>query len=765
MPYYTPVLLAKQLATLDHVSDGRLDVGVGIGWSEDEYDAVNVPFRQRGRRGDEFLKALKAIWTQDEVEFEGEFYRIPRSRILPKPVQKPHPPITVGGYSPVVVTRAVTLGDGFNGGNVPLDRVTPVVREPHAAAVAAGRDPARRSVVSRGSYHVLDAPQGKERRPLWGSLDEIRDDIRRYADAGADRAVPRSELPARRPVARPRALAHGCARSPRLIDRTLPHPFRPTPGGFMSIRVLFRSLAIVPLVVALVIPAAAQDKPRHGGELVFVVPAEPPSYDGHREGTFAMVHPVAPHYNTLLRVDPTDRSGTKVIGDLAESWTISQDSKTYTLKLRRGVKFHDGSDMTSRDVKASYDKIVNPPAGVTSFRKAQYTDVDAVEAPDANTIVFRLKWPSASFLNLLASPYSWIYKADILAKDVRWYEKNVMGTGPFVFGEYVKGSHWVSKKNPNYWDKGKPYLDGYRAIFIKDNSAQVAAVRAERAHAQFRGFTPAERDAIVSSLGSKATVQESAWDCRVLVSPNHEKKPWDDKRARRALSLALDRYQAAQALSRIAIVKFVAGVMVPETPFATPPAELEKLAGFGRDVAKARAEAKKLLREAGVPDGYSFTLKSRAVPMPYEPVGIWLVDQWRQIGLNVKLEFNETSKFLSDLREGNFEVSQDANCGYTIEPDLALFKFLSTGVSDNNYGRYKDPVLDDLYQQQSRTMDVEARKRLVRQFEKRLLDDEAHYVYTHTWYRIIPHSAKLKGWTITPSHFLNQQLDQVWLAE
>ena len=388
-----------------------------------------------------------------------------------------------------------------------------------------------------------------------------------------------------------------------------------------------------------------------------------------------------------------------------------------------------------------------------------------METPDPYTVVFRLKYPSASFLNLLASPFSWIFKADILAKDQHWYEKNVMGTGPYTFVEYVKGSHWVGRKNPNYWDKGKPYLDGYRAIFIKDNSAQVAAVRAERAHIQFRGFTPAERDAIVSSLGPRATVQDSAWDCRNLVAPNHEKKPWDDKRARRALSLALDRYQGAQALSKIAIVKFAAGVMVPETPFATPPAELEKLAGYGRDINKSRAEARRLLREAGVPDGYSFTFKNRGVQMPYEAVGIWLIDQWRQIGLNVRMETNETSKFISDQREGNFEVTMDANCGYAVEPDLDLFKFQSTGVSDNNWARYKDPVLDELYQKQSRAIDPEERKKWVREFERRLLDDEAHYLYALTWYRVVPHSAKVRGWTITPSHFLNQQLDVVWLAE
>src|SRR5256886_2144923 len=172
-------------------------------------------------------------------------------------------------------------------------------------------------------------------------------------------------------------------------------------------------------------------------------------------------------------------------------------------------------------------------------------------------------------LPILASPFSWIYRADIRARDQHWYEKNVMGTGPFVFVEYQRGSHWIAKKNPNYWDKGKPYLDGYRAIFIKDNTAQVAAIRSERAHIQFRGFTPTERDGIVAALGSRVTVQESPWDCGMWVAMNHEKKPWDDKRARRALTLALDRYQGSQALSRIAIVKFVNGVQVPGTPGTT----------------------------------------------------------------------------------------------------------------------------------------------------------------------------------------------------
>jgi peptide/nickel transport system substrate-binding protein len=526
-------------------------------------------------------------------------------------------------------------------------------------------------------------------------------------------------------------------------------------------------VSIVLAVLAAAAPASAQDKdkPRYGGELVFLVPSNPPSYDAHREETFGIIHPAAPHYNTLLRVDPFDRTGSKVVPDLAESWTISRDGRTYTLKLRRGVKFHDGSDFTSKDAKATYDKIINPPPGVASNRKGEYTDVESVQAPDPYTIVFHLKYPSGSFLNSLASPWNWIYKADIIAKDPRWYETHVMGTGPFVFVEHVKGSHWIGKKNPNYWDKGKPYLDGYRAIIMTDSAAQVAAIRGERAMIQFRGFSPVERDTLVQALGPKITVQESPWNCVILVAMNHEKKPFNDKRVRRALTLALDRYQGSAALSKIAIVKEVAGVQVPGTKFATPPAELEKLAGYGRDIAKNRAEAKRLLKEAGVPDGFSFTYTNRGVPMPYEPLGVWLIDQWRQIGLNVRQIVTESAKHYAELRGGNFETAADFQCGYTVDPDLDLYKFTSMSKNPANYSRYNDPVIDDLYEKQGRASDVEERKRYVRELEKRLLDDEVHYLYTLQWHRIIPHLSKVHGWTITPSHYLNNQLDTVWLSE
>ncbi|MGD9951679.1 MAG: ABC transporter substrate-binding protein [Burkholderiales bacterium] len=517
---------------------------------------------------------------------------------------------------------------------------------------------------------------------------------------------------------------------------------------------------------ALLAFTAHAQTPRYGGELVFTVPSEMPSYDGHREQTFGLIHPIAPHYNTLLRVDPNDPTGTKPAPDLAESWTVSADQLTYTFKLRRGVKFHDGSEMTSKDVKASYDKIINPPEGVASVRKATYTVVESVEAPDAYTIRFKLKWPSGAFLQSLSSPWNFIYKADILAKDMHWYEKNIMGTGPFTFVEHVKGSHWVGKKNPNYWDKGKPYLDGYRALFVRSHAAQVAAVRGERSHIQFRSFTPADKEALGKAMGNKIKFQEAAWDCVLLVAINHTKKPFDDKRVRKALTLALDRWSASETLSKIAIVKDVAGIQVPGTPWATPPEELKKLAGYWPDINKSRAEARRLLKEAGIPEGFSFTFHNRGTPMPYEPVAIWLIDQWRQVGLNVKQQVIEPAAYYGVLRKPDaFEVAMDFQCGYIVEPDLDIYKFVSHDKNHDNYSYYIDRKLDDLYEKQSRATSKEERAKYLREFERHLLDEEAHYLFTLQWHRIIPQNAKVHGWQVTPSHYLNNQLDTVWLSE
>ena len=562
-----------------------------------------------------------------------------------------------------------------------------------------------------------------------------------------------------------RAAAFGSA-AIGLLACTPATPASPTAPATSPTEAPRPATTVAPAAQPTAAPAAAAGQPggapRRGGELVYVVSAEPPSFDGHRETTFAVIHPVSPHYSTLARFDPDNYP--RVVGDLAESWTISPDNLTYTFKLRDGVKFHDGSPLTSRDVKASYERIIRPPEGLVSARKQSYGAMESIEAADPLTVVFKLKYVSPAMLSLFASPWNYIYSAAALDKDPRYPEKNILGTGPFTFVEYVPGSHWVGKRFDGYFDQRKPYLDGYRALFIRETATQEAAIRGERAHIEFRGFTPQARDDIVRALGDKVVVEESPWLGNLFATINVNKPPFDDVRVRRALTLAVDRWEGAQTLGSISLAKIPGGLVRPGGPFAMPDTELIKIAGYGKDGNTAKAQARALLKEAGVPDGFSFVYKNRDVPSPYEPVAVFLIDQWRKIGLNVTQQVLETTAYFNDIRSGNFDVIVDFQADYMDEPDLHLAKFLSVDRNSSNYARFTDRTLDDLYDRQTRETDPEKRKQLVWEFERRVLDEQAYIVMTPWWQRIVPHSAKLKGWKVLPSHYLNQDLANVWLT-
>jgi peptide/nickel transport system substrate-binding protein len=514
-------------------------------------------------------------------------------------------------------------------------------------------------------------------------------------------------------------------------------------------------------VIAATLPAfAAEQTPRNGGLLKFAVGAEPPNYDCHANTSFAFIHPVRPHYNTLLEFDTAKYPAIK--GDLAESWTISKDGLTYTFRLRKGVKFHDGSAFTSDDVKATYERIRNPPAGVLSLRQAAYADIASIETPDPLTVVVKLSKPNASMLANFASPWDCIYSAARLKKDPKFPERNIMGTGPFTFDEHVAGSHWRGRKFKDYFEKGKPHLDGFLAVFI-GGAPMVNALAAGEVLAEFRGHSPADRDRVVKALGDKAVVQESPWVCSLVVTFNTKKKPFDDARVRRALSLAIDRWGGAQALSKIALVRHVGGILRPGYDLAASPKELRTYPGFSEDINASRAQARKLLQEAGQPN-LTFTLTNRNVAMPYTPVGVFLIDQWRQVGVNVKHEQLETKLYLAAQQRDNptFDAALDFNCDFMDEPNLQLLKYLSHDRSTINYAQQTDRTLDDLFDKQSGELDKKKRYAILREFERRALE-EAYTIPTIWWHRIIVTHRNLKGWHITPSHYVGQDLTDVWL--
>jgi peptide/nickel transport system substrate-binding protein len=386
--------------------------------------------------------------------------------------------------------------------------------------------------------------------------------------------------------------------------------------------------------------------------------------------------------------------------------------------------------------------------------------IESVTSPDEETVVFKLKYPSGAFMPSLASPFHFIYSKAVLDKDQHWYEKNVMGSGPFVFGAREAGASVSGKRNPNYYHAGLPYLDGFEAIFAKTQTLRVQAIRGDQAAIEFRGFPPKSRDDLIAALGKDITVQESDWNCVLNLTPNQESKPFDDVRVRKAITLAIDRWQGSKDLSKIAIVKSVGGLVFPGHPLAATKAELEQLIGYSPDINKSRAEAKSLLKEAGQ-ENLKFTLLNRGVDQPYTILGTWLIDQWKQAGITVDQKVEATGPFYASLREGKFQVALEFNCQSVVNPlvDVSTFR----PDSESNYGRFKDDELVKLHESMNRTGDVAEQRRIMRAYEKRVLNDLASSAITLWWYRIVPHRSYVKGWTITPSHYLNQDLSQIWL--
>ncbi len=507
------------------------------------------------------------------------------------------------------------------------------------------------------------------------------------------------------------------------------------------------------------VPADAQAQPKRGGTLNFAISAETPHYDPHGSDTYATLHFAAPFYSTLLRFNLAKFP--QLEGDLAQSWTAARDLMSYTFKLHPNVKFSDGSTLTSADVKATYDRLRNPPQGVVSTRKATFADIGEIETPDPLTIVFKMKAANAAMLEHFASPWNVIYAAKDLADNPANPRTKINGTGPYIFVEHVKGSHVSGKKNENYFKKGLPYLDGWKGIFTLQAAAMLNAVQGGQVLGEFRGISPAERDRLVQAMGDKIRIEESSWTLNLLVCFNVDKKPFDDVRVRRALLLAIDRWGGSQGLSRISTLRSVGGVVRPGSPFATPEAELVKLPGFAKDIKKSREEARKLLKEAGQ-ENLKFTLWNRNLAMPYTPAGIFLVDQWRQIGVTVEHKQSDTGAYLATMNAGNHDVAIDFSNLFMDDTSLGLAKYLSLNRAPENRSRSKDEVLDKLFDDHIRERDPEKRKALIRQFEKRLFE-QAYQQPLLWWHRIVPTHKTLMGWQMSPSHNLGAQLEGVWL--
>ena len=189
IPFYNPVMLARRLTTIDILSQGRLRVAMGLGWSQDEMDAAGADMKTRGAFANEFLQVLKAIWTTNPVKFEGKFFRLPESYINHKPVQKPHPPIYLAAFAPAALKRVAAMADGWNPVAIPPTGMQQMFASIQQMAKEAGRDPSKLALVVRANLHITGKPLGADRHFFAGNFDQIREDAQACTKIGVHELI------------------------------------------------------------------------------------------------------------------------------------------------------------------------------------------------------------------------------------------------------------------------------------------------------------------------------------------------------------------------------------------------------------------------------------------------------------------------------------------------------------------------------------------------------------------------------------------------
>jgi peptide/nickel transport system substrate-binding protein len=418
--------------------------------------------------------------------------------------------------------------------------------------------------------------------------------------------------------------------------------------------------ALVALALVLpVVPAAAQEKPRPGGILTWFDYGDPGRLDVHAESPLVVQQATAGIYSGLLQYDPDDPS--KIIGDLAEKWTASPDGKTYTFHLRKNVKWHDGQPFSSADVKASFDRLLNPEFKSPKCGAALKPMVASVEAVDPNTVEFKLKFAAAPFVPSVASAWCRVAAKHILAKygDLNAAEAQV-GTGPFKFKKYERGSVIEWEKNPSYFIPGLPYLDGVKQFILVGGPTQLAAAKASKV--MLWDAWPPMRKTQADELGRARTdvdIYQAPINTVFFVYLNAKKPPFDNPDMRRAVNLVIDRQDlVAKALEGAGVP---CAILDPKLvgDFALPLDEVNKAPGCRQPKDADVAEAKKLV-EKHYPGGLDVEVAVRQVGN-YVDRGQLVISQLRKIGIRGTMKTHESAAGYAAFGKGDFTIiaSQD----------------------------------------------------------------------------------------------------------
>jgi peptide/nickel transport system substrate-binding protein len=450
--------------------------------------------------------------------------------------------------------------------------------------------------------------------------------------------------------------------------------------------------------------AAAQQARRPGSTFISAKTTEVPGLDTTLEQAASLKRIGVLFYNCLVE---WGHDG-KIEPALAESWSTSRDGKTWTFKLRRGVKFHNGREMSSDDVKFTLDRVLDPKVG--SGGRGYLLAVEGIEAPDKYTVRIHTKERSASLLAGLSGSWQSIVPRDEVEKrgDLR---RTAIGTGPFILQEWVAQSHLKARRNPDYWDKGKPVVDAIELKVIPDEASIIAQLRTGNIHHAL--LEDNKNYLLVKDDKRLKCLRSSRLGFDVLV-PNHGRKPFDDVRVRQAISLAIDRNEILQVAA-----SGLGQVTGPATPamkqWALP------IETFKEWYTPNLDRAKKLLAEAGLPNGFKTTL--RTIPTyPTMVAGAQVIAaHLKRVGIDVQIIQEEYGVWSKNIVKPNFNFDLTMNLtNGEPDPDSLFYRRLHS--TEKQWPNGGDPEVDALLDQGRSTLDQGKRREIYEKAQKLMVE-------------------------------------------
>jgi peptide/nickel transport system substrate-binding protein len=523
------------------------------------------------------------------------------------------------------------------------------------------------------------------------------------------------------------------------------------------------SVALLALLALTATGAVGQEKPRPGGILNWYVYADPGRLDIHAESPLSVQQAVAGIYSGLLHYDPDDPG--KIAPDLAERWTVSPDNLTYTFHLRKGVKWHDGQPFSATDVKATFDRVLNPAFQSPRCGSMLKPMVAGVEQVDAHTVQFRLKFPAAPFIPSIASAWCRIAAKHVLDKhgDLTKPEAQI-GTGPFKFKRYERGSVIEWEKNKDYFVPGLPYLDGVKQFILVGVPTQVAAAKAGRIHVwdTWPPMKKTQADEVKAARGDAVEIYQAAINTIFLIYMHTEKPPFNNPDIRRAVNLAIDRQEL--------IDKTLEGAGVPCAmldpklvgDFALPLAEVQKLPGCRQPKDQDIAEAKRLV-EKHHPNGVDFEAAVRSAGGYLDRAQLVLA-QLRKIGLRGTLKTYESAAGFAVYGKGDFVfIATQDRAMVTADPGDLFALVYRTGAG-SNWGKWSDKKVDELTERGLKETNAEKRKQIYHELQRYLLTQDTTAVsagWVEGWYF---RDKKVRNYKISPTIYDHNTFMKVWLA-